>query len=146
MFQLGSALLDACVLAVASRGDTYGYLLTQEIRNIIDVSESTLYPVLRRLQNDKMLTTYDSPYNGRNRRYYQITPQGRLHLEYLQDNWEHFKAAVDYLVLAPAHADVNANAAAATPANASSTPADVAPNQPTTPLPSTDSTTEGEQL
>lgn len=102
MFQLGSALLDACVLAVVSKGDTYGYLLTQEIRNIIDVSESTLYPVLRRLQNEQRLTTYDSPYNGRNRRYYQITPEGKQHLEYLQDNWEHFKAAVDYLVLSSA--------------------------------------------
>lgn len=101
MFQLGSALLDACVLAVVSKGDTYGYLLTQEIRNIIDVSESTLYPVLRRLQQEQRLVTYDSPFNGRNRRYYQITPQGRQHLEYLQNNWQHFKTAVDYLVLSP---------------------------------------------
>lgn len=98
MFQLGSALLDACVLAVVGKGDTYGYLLTQEIRNIIEVSESTLYPVLRRLQGEQMLVTYDSPFKGRNRRYYQITPCGREHLEYLRGNWEHFKAAVDYLL------------------------------------------------
>ena len=99
MFQLGSALLDACVLAVISKEDTYGYLLTQEIRNIIEVSESTLYPVLRRLQSEKMLVTYDSAYNGRNRRYYQITPNGREHLQFLQNNWKHFKAAVDYLLI-----------------------------------------------
>ena len=99
MFQLGSALLDACVLAVVSKDDAYGYLLTQEIRNIIDVSESTLYPVLRRLQSEEMLVTYDSNYNGRNRRYYQITPRGHEHLKYLQDNWQHFKEAVDYLLI-----------------------------------------------
>ncbi|MDR2036059.1 MAG: PadR family transcriptional regulator [Coriobacteriales bacterium] len=99
MFQLGSALLDACVLAVISKSDAYGYLLTQEIRNIIEVSESTLYPVLRRLQSEEMLVTYDSQYNGRNRRYYQITPRGREHLAFLQDNWQHFKAAVDYLLI-----------------------------------------------
>ncbi len=98
MFQLGSALLDACVLAVISKGDTYGYLLTQEIRNSIDVSESTLYPVLRRLQAEHMLVTYDSPFNGRNRRYYQITPRGREQLESLQESWQHFKAAVDNLL------------------------------------------------
>lgn len=102
MFQLGSALLDACVLAVISKSDTYGYLLTQEIRTIIDVSESTLYPVLRRLQSDRMLVTYDSPYNGRNRRYYQITPHGHEHLSYLKNNWQHYKAAVDYLLFTTA--------------------------------------------
>ena len=48
--QLGSVLLDACVLAVVMREDTYGYKLTQEVKQIMDVSESTLYPVLRRLQ------------------------------------------------------------------------------------------------
>jgi len=100
MFQLGSALLDACVLAVISKEDTYGYQLTQEIRSIIAVSESTLYPVLRRLQAEEMLVTYDSAYSGRNRRYYQITPRGREHLVYLQNNWQHFKAAVDYLLVA----------------------------------------------
>jgi len=99
MFQLGSALLDACVLAVISKGDTYGYQLTQEIRNIIEVSESTLYPVLRRLQSEEMLVTYDVAHSGRNRRYYQITIKGREHLEYLQNNWQHFKAAVDYLLI-----------------------------------------------
>jgi len=98
MFQLGSALLDACVLSVISKGDTYGYLLTQEIRNVIEVSESTLYPVLRRLQAEQMLATYDRPHSGRNRRYYQITTRGSEHLEYLVNNWQHFKDAVDYLL------------------------------------------------
>ena len=50
IFQLGSALLDACVLAILDRGDTYGYVLTQNVKEIVDISESTLYPVLRRLQ------------------------------------------------------------------------------------------------
>ena len=54
-FQLGSALLDACVLAIVMREDTYGYKLTQEVKQIMNVSESTLYPVLRRLQKDGLL-------------------------------------------------------------------------------------------
>lgn len=63
-FQLGSVLLDACVLAVVMKEDTYGYKLTQEVKQIMDVSESTLYPVLRRLQKDGYLTTYDQPFQG----------------------------------------------------------------------------------
>ena len=63
-FQLGSVLLDACVLAVVMKEDTYGYKLTQEVKQIMDVSESTLYPVLRRLQKDGYLTTYDSRFKG----------------------------------------------------------------------------------
>ena len=49
-FQIGSALLDACVLSLLMQGDTYGYVLTQEMKKAVDISESTLYPVLRRLQ------------------------------------------------------------------------------------------------
>lgn len=50
VFQLGSALLDACVLAVLDSQDAYGYVLTQSVKQVMDISESTLYPVLRRLQ------------------------------------------------------------------------------------------------
>ena len=71
VFQLGSALLDACVLATLNRGDAYGYVLTQTVKSVVEVSESTLYPVLRRLQKDGALTVYDEPFNGRNRRYYR---------------------------------------------------------------------------
>lgn len=95
MFQLGSALLDGCVLAVLARGDAYGYSLTQEIKAIINVSESTLYPVLRRLQKENFLLTYDQAFNGRNRRYYRITTQGRAHLSRTAEDWKQYKGAVD---------------------------------------------------
>ena len=75
-FQIGAALLDACVLAVLSEGDTYGYVLTQRIKDVLEISESTLYPVLRRLQKEQYLSTYDRPFQGRNRRYYAITQMG----------------------------------------------------------------------
>ena len=73
IFQIGSALLDACVLSVLEREDMYGYILTQNVKEVVDISESTLYPVLRRLQKEAYLVTYDQPFAGRNRRYYQIT-------------------------------------------------------------------------
>lgn len=97
-FQVGSTLLDACVLAVLSRGDTYGYVLTQTMRDVTDISESTLYPVLRRLQKDGYLTTYDQPYQGRNRRYYTITEDGRKKFEGYKQDWIRYKTQVDILL------------------------------------------------
>ncbi len=99
VFQLGSALLDACVLSVLKCGDTYGYVLTQKIKEIVDVSESTLYPVLRRLQKDVMLTTYDEPFNGRNRRYYKITQKGEEKLIEYVNEWEIYKQNLDKILI-----------------------------------------------
>jgi PadR family transcriptional regulator PadR len=99
VFQLGSALLDACVLAALSKEDTYGYVLTQSIQEIMDVSESSLYPVLRRLQKDNCLSTYDQPYQGRNRRYYSITEQGKARLSEYTNEWLNYKQKVDQILL-----------------------------------------------
>lgn len=98
-FQLGSALMDACVLAVLSRGDTYGYILTQQVREIMDISESTLYPVLRRLQKDGCLETYDQPFQGRNRRYYKVTEKGKEKYKQYLEEWEDYKLRIDKILL-----------------------------------------------
>ncbi|HEX3040120.1 MAG TPA: PadR family transcriptional regulator [Caproiciproducens sp.] len=98
VFQLGSALLDACVLAVLTKGDTYGYVLTQSVKEMIDVSESSLYPVLRRLQKEDCLTTYDQPFQGRNRRYYSITEHGKNRLALYAREWREYKAKVDHIL------------------------------------------------
>ncbi len=97
-FQVGSTLLDACVLAVLVKGDTYGYVLTQTMRDVMNISESTLYPVLRRLQKDGCLTTYDQPNQGRNRRYYTITEDGRKRYDEYKRDWSHYKTQVDKLL------------------------------------------------
>ncbi|MBC8609812.1 transcriptional regulator%2C Acidobacterial%2C PadR-family [uncultured Ruminococcus sp.] len=97
-FQLGSALLEACVLAVLSGGDTYGYVLTQSVKGKIEISESTLYPVMRRLQKGGYLETYDQPYQGRNRRYYHITEAGRQNLLEAREEWKLYKKKVDQIL------------------------------------------------
>lgn len=97
-FQLGSSLLDACVISVLVRGDTYGYVLTQSVKQVINISESTLYPVLRRLQKDGFLTTYDEPFQGRNRRYYAITPKGKEKHEEFKKEWTEYKTQIDSLL------------------------------------------------
>ncbi len=95
VFQISAAMLDACVLSVLSKQDVYGYLLTQNLKAVIEVSESALYPVLRRLQKDAFLDTYDQPYQGRNRRYYKITPNGRQKLEEYIGEWTVYKQRLD---------------------------------------------------
>jgi len=98
-FKIESSLLDACALSILNRGDTYGYEITQEMKKAIDISESTLYPVLRRLQQDKLCFTYDQPYQGRNRRYYSITPQGQAKLEEYKNMWEEYRNEIESLLL-----------------------------------------------
>jgi PadR family transcriptional regulator PadR len=100
IFQVGAALLDACVLSALRHEDTYGYVLTQTLRNTLEISESTLYPVLRRLQKDEYLSTYDRSWQGRNRRYYSITDKGLAQAEAYRGGWQEYKTRVDSLIFA----------------------------------------------
>ena len=92
-FPISAALLDAIVLSVVAQEPegTYGYKIT----HTLELSESTLYPVLRRLQKDQLLTVYDAPFNGRNRRYYQITSAGRAQLAAYAQEWSRYRSSID---------------------------------------------------
>lgn len=96
VFNTGSTLLDAIVLAVVSKDPegTYGYKITQDVREVIELSESTLYPVLRRLQKDECLITYDKECAGRNRRYYQITEKGSVQLQMYKTEWKSYSTKI----------------------------------------------------
>ncbi|MCL2557811.1 MAG: PadR family transcriptional regulator [Treponema sp.] len=97
--QAAGALLEGCVLALLSKGEAYGYSLAQQARKALGVSESTLYPVMRRLQTGGCLTTRDEQFNGRNRRYYSITAQGRDRCRACRDEWLDFKNRVEDILL-----------------------------------------------
>ena len=99
VFNTGAALLDAIVLAVVSKEEegTYGYKITQDVRVAIEVSESTLYPVLRRLQKDGCLMVYDRECGGRNRRYYRITDEGRKKLDDYRREWDDYSSKISEL-------------------------------------------------
>lgn len=96
VFNTGAALLDAVVLAVVSRETegTYGYKITQDVRGAWDVSESTLYPVLRRLQKDECLEVYDMQFDGRNRRYYKLTEKGMAQLNLYRVEWKNYSRKI----------------------------------------------------
>ena len=87
----------AVVLAVVSREveGAYGYKITQDVRQVIELSESTLYPVLRRLQKDECLEVYDRECAGRNRRYYKTTEKGRLQLNLYESEWRKYSAKIN---------------------------------------------------
>ena len=99
MFNTGAALLDAIVLAVVSKEEhgTYGYKITQDVRQVLEVSESTLYPVLRRLQKDACLEVYDMEYAGRNRRYYKLTEKGEAQLQLYKVEWKNYASKINSL-------------------------------------------------
>lgn len=96
VFNTGAALLDAIVLAVVSKEPegTYGYKITQEVRQVIELSESTLYPVLRRLQKNDCLAVYDMECAGRNRRYYKVTETGMAQLASYEEEWKKYSAKI----------------------------------------------------
>ncbi|GAK48266.1 PadR family transcriptional regulator [Secundilactobacillus oryzae JCM 18671] len=96
--QISSELLDGCVLAILEHEDYYGYTLTQKVQSAITVSESTIYPVLRRLKKNGWLTTYDEPFQGRNRRYYQITADGRAQLQTIKGDWQEFRDGIESML------------------------------------------------
>ncbi|MHC9532498.1 PadR family transcriptional regulator [Dellaglioa sp. BT-FLS60] len=96
--QISSELLDGCVLSALSDQDYYGYALTQLLQETISVSESTLYPVLRRLKKNDWVTTYDQAYQGRNRRYYQLTTTGKQQLIVVQNDWKRYSQSINTLL------------------------------------------------
>jgi|GEM_PF-434134 len=100
-FIVAGVLLDACVLGALSSAPAYGYELTQNTQTKLGVSESALYPVLRRLQKDDFLMSYDEPYDGRNRRYYKLTEKGARALHEYEGDWLRYKNNIDQFLKQP---------------------------------------------
>ncbi|GAK31768.1 transcriptional regulator [Weissella oryzae SG25] len=103
--QLSSELMDGLVLALLDKDNLYGYALTKQVQAHFAVSESTMYPVLRRLKARGLVTTYDEPFEGRNRRYYQISAQGRAELATIQADWQMFSAQINAVITEGVNAD-----------------------------------------
>ncbi len=79
--QLKKGILDVLVLSILKKEDLYGYKLSELINRIVRIAETALYPILRRLKGQGLLTTYSVEHNGRLRKYYSITEQGKAHLD-----------------------------------------------------------------
>lgn len=86
--QLKKGLLEFCVLAVLNKSDSYGYQIIKDISSYVEISESTLYPILKRLESSEYVETYSVEYNSRLRRYYKITPKGKNRIKEFLIDWE----------------------------------------------------------
>ncbi|MCR5221836.1 MAG: PadR family transcriptional regulator [Lachnospiraceae bacterium] len=86
--QMKRGLLDVCVLAAIKSEDSYGYRIVKDISPYVEISESTLYPILRRLETGSMLTVRSAEHNGRLRKYYHITEQGLARIEAFKEEWK----------------------------------------------------------
>ena len=86
--QLKRGLLDVCVLAAIKNEDSYGYKIIKDVKPYIELSESTLYTILKRLENANMLTVRTAEHNGRLRKYYHITNAGLGRIEDFRNEWK----------------------------------------------------------
>ena len=85
--QLKRGILDICVLAAIKSGESYGYQIIKDMKPFVEISESTLYPILRRLEAGELLTVRSAEHNGRLRKYYKITDAGRTRLAEFASEW-----------------------------------------------------------
>ena len=95
--QLKRGLIDVCVLAVLKDEASYGYKIISDLTDVITLSESTLYPVLKRLESQDCLTTYSKDFNGRLRKYYQITNAGKRRIKEFMIEWEEMERVLHYI-------------------------------------------------
>lgn len=96
--QIKKGLLDVCVLSVISRSDSYGYRIVRDVSDCIEISESTLYPILKRLESSGCLSTYSVEHSGRLRKYYHITSLGRRRISDFHEEWKDLVRIHDFIL------------------------------------------------
>ena len=99
IYPLNPALMELLVLAMISQQDSYGYQISQQIKSVSNLKDSTLYPVLRRLAENYYVDIYDQQFQGRNRKYYRITDAGQQRLAQMKEDWHRLQAIVSQLGL-----------------------------------------------
>ncbi len=95
--QMKRGLLDVCVLAAIKSEDSYGYQIVKDMSSYVEISESTLYPILRRLENQQLLTVRSAEHNGRLRKYYHITRAGLERLKAFEEEWKELMKIYEFV-------------------------------------------------
>ena len=96
--QLKRGMLDVCVLAAIKDEDSYGYQIIKDMKPYVTISESTLYPILRRLEAGALLTVHSVEHNGRLRTYYHIRDAGRARIEEFKEEWKELESIYRFIV------------------------------------------------
>ena len=95
--QIKRGLLDVCVLAAIKNEDSYGYQIIKDMKPYMEISESTLYPILRRLEAANMLTVRSAEHNGRLRKYYHIEEAGLKRIEDFKEEWKEIMSIYSFV-------------------------------------------------
>ena len=96
--QMKRGLLDVCVLAAIKDEDSYGYQIIKDMKPYVEISESTLYPILRRLEATELLTVRTAEHNGRLRKYYHITKTGLTRIEEFKEEWNEIMSVYQFVI------------------------------------------------
>ncbi len=96
--QLKRGLLEVCVLAAIRSEDSYGYKIIKDLKPCIELSESTLYTILKRLETAKMLTVRTAEHDGRLRKYYHITDSGLGRIKEFKTEWKEIESIYQFVV------------------------------------------------
>jgi PadR family transcriptional regulator, regulatory protein PadR len=97
-FPVSSLLIEYLILTIVETQDSYGYEISQTIKLAADIKESTLYPILKKLEKSGYLTTYSQLYLGRKRKYYSITESGKQQIEVLHQEWVSYRDTIDGII------------------------------------------------
>lgn len=94
-YPTSSRLIEYLILAIVESQDSYGYEISQTIKLVANIKESTLYPILKKLETAAYLETYTQEHQGRKRKYYHLTDLGKDHLAFLTNEWLRYKETID---------------------------------------------------
>lgn len=97
-FPTSAVVIEFLILAIVEQDDSYGYEISQTVKLIANIKESTLYPILKKLESSHFVTTYHQEHQGRKRKYYAITDLGRAQLIFLKDEWKLYNQKVTDII------------------------------------------------
>ncbi|EFR44452.1 PadR family transcriptional regulator [Streptococcus pseudoporcinus] len=97
-FPVSATLIEFLILSIVKDQDSYGYDISQNIKLVSNIKESTLYPILKKLEKADYLRTYSQEHQGRQRKYYQLTTEGQTQLAFLEEEWQNYKASLDAII------------------------------------------------
>lgn len=97
-YPVSAVLIESLILAVVEKEDSYGYEISQTIKLVASIKESTLYPILRKLETNGYVRIYTKEYQGRKRKYYSITEKGLDHLHLQRQEWKEYRDTIDDII------------------------------------------------
>ena len=97
-YPVSALLIEFLILSIVYTQDSYGYEISQTVKIVADIKESTLYPILKKLEKGGYVTTYSQEFQGRKRKYYSITDDGKKQLEFLHQEWNNYRDTIDGII------------------------------------------------